>query len=72
MNRTSQANRCDVEGSNGVMNGKMNGGTFRSGKIGLFGDISKETTVIEYQKIKSGYFVAGDQIIIPSKKFNNQ
>jgi hypothetical protein len=69
VNRTSVATKCDVEGTNGVMNGKMNSGTFRSGKIGLFGDVSKETNVIEYQKIKSGYFVVGDQIIIPTKKF---
>jgi hypothetical protein len=69
-NRTTELNQTDVEGLNGVMNGKMKGGTFFNGKVGLFGDISKETKVIEYQKIKSGYFVAGDQIIIPSKKFN--
>lgn len=69
INRTSIANNCDIEGTNGVMNGKMSGGIFRSGKIGLFGDVSKETKVIEYQKIKSGYFVVGDQIIIPTKKF---
>jgi hypothetical protein len=69
-NRTSELNQTSVEGTNGVMNGKMKGGTFFNGKIGLFGDMSSETKIIEYQKIKSGYFVAGDQIIIPSKKYN--
>jgi hypothetical protein len=67
-NRTAEINQCDVEGTNGVMNGKMNGGTFFNGKVGLFANISNDTNVIQYQKIKSGYFVAGDQIIIPSKK----
>jgi hypothetical protein len=71
-NRTSEINQSDFDGMSGVMNGKMIGGVFYRGKIGLFGDISKETKIIEYQKIKSGYFVAGDQIIIPSKKFRNQ
>jgi hypothetical protein len=71
-NRTSELNQSEFDGMNGVLNGKMIGGVFYRGKIGLFGDVSKETKIIEYQKIKSGYFVAGDQIIIPSKKFRNQ
>lgn len=68
-NRTSEIIQSDFQGTNGVLNGKMEGGTFYDGKIGLFGDVSGTTKVIEYQKIKSGYFVVGDQIIIPSKKF---
>jgi hypothetical protein len=69
VNRTSELIGCSVEGLNGVMNGKMESGVFLNGKIGLYGDISKNVNVIEYQKIKSGFFVAGDQIIIPSKKY---
>jgi hypothetical protein len=55
---------------NGVLNGKMTKGIFKKGKIGLFADVSKDTKVIQYQPLKSGYVVAGDQIIIPTKKFN--
>jgi hypothetical protein len=72
VNRTSMLTDCFVEGTNGVLNGKMKGGIFKNGKVGLFADISKETSVIEYQKLKSGYLVAGDQIIIPTKKFRKE
>jgi hypothetical protein len=68
-NRTSELLNCDVSGMSGVLNAKMEGGIFRNGKIGLFASISKSTKVIEYQKLKTGYVVAGDQIIIPTKKF---
>lgn len=69
VNRTSELNSCTVEGLYGVMNGKMISGTFLNGKIGLFGDLSKDVKIIEYQKLKSGYLVAGDRVIIPTKKF---
>lgn len=68
-NRTTTLFNSDFSGMNGVLNGKMDGGIFRNGKIGLFSDISSNTTVIQYQRLKTGYVVAGDQIIIPTKKF---
>jgi hypothetical protein len=69
INRTTEIVNSDFDGADGVLNGKMVGGVFKKGKIGLFNDISKETTVIEYQRLKTGYIVAGDQIIIPTKKY---
>jgi hypothetical protein len=53
----------------GVLNSKMTEGVFRNGKVGLFADISPQTTVIQYQPLKTGFVVAGDQILIPTKKF---
>jgi hypothetical protein len=55
-----------------VLNGKMNGGTFMSGKVGIFANIMPNTIVVKYQPLKTGYLVAGDQIIIPTKKFRQQ
>ena len=69
-NRTTNLIDCEFDGMNGVLNGKMTRGIFKKGKIGLFADVSKDTKVIQYQPLKSGYVVAGDQIIIPTKKFN--
>lgn len=69
-NRTTELIRCEVDGMAGVLNGKMTEGVFKTGKVGLFADISPETIVIQYQPLKTGYVVAGDQIIIPTKKFN--
>ena len=68
-NRTSEILNTDFSGMAGVLNGKMEGGIFRNGKIGLFANISSSTKVIQYQRLKTGYVVAGDQIIIPTKKF---
>jgi hypothetical protein len=48
----------------------MNGGIFRNGSIGVHAKVSKDTIVIEYRELKPGYFVAGDKVIIPTKKFN--
>jgi hypothetical protein len=48
----------------------MTRGVFKKGKIGLFADVSKDKKVIQYQPLKSGYVVAGDQIIIPTKKLD--
>jgi len=70
-NRTTILKDCDFNGMNGVLNSKMIGGIFRNGKLGVFADISNNTTVIQYQRLKTGYMVAGDQILIPTKKFNN-
>ena len=69
-NRTTELIDCDFDGINGVLNGKMTRGIFKKGKIGLFANVSPDTTVIQYQPLKSGYVVAGDQIIIPTKKFD--
>jgi hypothetical protein len=69
-NRTTELIDCDFDGMNGVLNGKMTSGIFKTGKIGLFANVSNTTTVIQYQPLKSGYVVAGDQIIIPTKKFD--
>ena len=69
-NRTTEIINSEIDGISGVLNGKMEGGIFKKGKVGLFADISPETTVIQYQPLKTGYVVAGDQIIIPTKKFN--
>jgi hypothetical protein len=69
VNRTVKISDCEFEGANGVLNGDMERGIFKNGKVGLFANISQSTTVIEYKPLKSGYFVAGDQIIIPTKKF---
>jgi hypothetical protein len=69
VNRTVKISDCEFEGVNGVLNGDMERGLFKNGKVGLFANISLSTIVIEYKPLKSGYFVAGDQIIIPTKKF---
>jgi hypothetical protein len=47
----------------------MNGGVFYKGKLGIYAEISKDTKVIEYERLKPGYFVAGDTVIIPTKKY---
>lgn len=70
VNRTGELNNSEFEGHNGVLNGDMNGGIFRSGSIGVHAKVSKDTLVIEYRDLKPGYFVAGDKVIIPTKKFN--
>jgi hypothetical protein len=54
---------------NGVLNGQMEGGLFRKGKVGSHAEISDTTTVIEYQQLKSGYMVVGDKVIVPTKTF---
>ena len=68
-NRTITINNCDVDGMNTVINGKMVGGVLRKGKLGVHAEINKDVTVIEYEKLKAGYFVAGDTVIIPTKKY---
>ena len=70
VNRTGELNNSEFEGHNGVLNGDMNGGIFRSGSIGVHAKVSKDTLVIEYRDLKPGYFVDGDKVIIPTKKFN--
>lgn len=69
-NRTTELFNCEVDGENTVLNGDVEGGLVKIAKIGEHAKISKTTVVIEYQPIKSGYFVAGDRVIIPTKKFN--
>jgi hypothetical protein len=70
-NRTTELNDCEFGGMNGAMSGKMNGGIFRNGGIGNHAEISKETVVIEYRTLTPGYMVAGDKVIIPTKKIGN-
>lgn len=69
-NRTTLLTGCEFEGENGVLNGEMKSGVFRSGSIGVHANISSDTIVIQYRELKPGYFVAGDKVIIPTKKFN--
>jgi hypothetical protein len=68
-NRTITLNNCDIEGVNSVLNGKMVGGVFRNGKLGVYAEINKDVIVIEYERLKPGYFVAGDTVVIPTKKY---
>ena len=68
-NRTIVLNSCDVDGVNSVLNGRMVGGVFRKGKLGVYAEINKDVIVIEYEKLKPGFFVAGDTVIIPTKKY---
>jgi len=71
-NRTSEIINCDFGGMNGVLNGKMEGGIFRTGKIGNHSKISNNTDVIEYQQLKSGFLVSGDKVIVPTKKYRKE
>ena len=55
---------------NTVINCDVSGGLIKKCKVGEHASIAKDVVVIEYSPIKSGYFVAGDRVIIPTKKFN--
>lgn len=72
INRTVKIEDCEIDGMNGVFNGYMKSGIFRKGKIGIYGKISKTTKMIQYNPIKPGYIVYGDDIIIPTKNFKRQ
>ena len=69
INRTVEIENSNIDGMNGVFNGNMKGGVFKNGKVGIFGKFAKDTNVIQYNPLKTGYYVAGDNIIIPTKKF---
>jgi len=69
-NRTVQLNNCEIDGMNTVINCDVVGGLIKKCKVGEHANIAKDVVVIEYSPIKSGYFVAGDRVIIPTKKFN--
>ncbi len=69
VNRSSEILDCEFKGSNGVMNGKMEKGLFMNGGIGPLAEVSSSVTVIEYTKVKPGYWVVGDKVIIPTKKY---
>jgi hypothetical protein len=71
MNRTTEMKNSDFSGLNGVLNGKMDGGFFKNGKIGVYAEISPSTVVIEYQRLKTGFTVMGDIIVIPTKKYRD-
>jgi hypothetical protein len=68
-NRTSEVKNSEFSGLNGVLNCKMESGIFRNGKIGVYADIQPNVIVIEYQRLKVGFTVMGDKIIIPTKKY---
>ena len=68
INRDSVVVDSEFTGQHGAMNGKMTGGIFRSGGIGAYGDLDSSVVVIEYTKLKPGYWVVGDKVIIPNKK----
>ena len=68
-NRTTILDNCEVMGMNSVVNGQMEKGIFRLGKIGEHAEISKGTLVVKYSNIKSGFFVAGDNVILSTKKY---
>ena len=72
INRTAEIINCDFGGMNGVLNGKMEGGIFRTGKIGNHSKISNNTDVIEYQQLKAGFLVSGDKVIVPTKKYRKE
>jgi len=69
-NRTVQLKNCEIDGTNTVINCDVSGGLIKKCKVGEHASIAKDVVVIEYSPIKSGYFVAGDRVIIPTKKFN--
>jgi len=68
-NRTNELINTDVDGVNSVVNCKMTGGIFKIGKLGKFAELSKDTVVIRYGKLKTGFIVAGDKVIVPTKKY---
>jgi len=72
INRTVKIEDCEIDGMNGVFNGQMNGGIFRKGKIGIYGKISKSTKMIQYNPIKPGYIVSGDDVIVATKNFKRR
>jgi hypothetical protein len=47
----------------------MEKGLFMNGGIGPLAEVSSSVTVIEYTKVKPGYWVVGDKVIIPTKKY---
>ena len=67
-NRTTTLINCSVSGENSVINGKMENGIFKNGKIGEHTKFNN-TTVIQYQKLKAGYLVASDKVIIPTTNY---
>lgn len=69
VNRTSEITDCEFNGVHGSLNGKMIGGLFRSGGVGVFAEFTNNVVVIEYTKLKPGYWVVGDKVIIPTKKY---
>ncbi len=71
VNRTSTLANCEFYGENGVMNGIMAGGIFKDAGIGVHANIDSSVLVIDYKALKPGFFVAGDKVIIPTKKFRS-
>ncbi len=69
VNRNTELVDCEFSGANGAMNGTMKKGIFRSGGIGPLAEVSNDVIVIEYTKLKPGYWVVGDKVIIPTKKY---
>jgi hypothetical protein len=71
-NRTTEIRSCEVSGPNSVLNAKMFGGVFRQGKIGEFAEFDKDVVVVSYQRLRTGYQVYGDRVIIPTKKYGRK
>lgn len=57
VNRTAKLIDCYVDGKNSIMNGSMEGGIFRKGKITNLSRFDKDVERIEYDKIKTNYYV---------------
>lgn len=56
-NKTSTLINCYVDGNNSIMNGLMEGGILRKGKITNLSRFDKDVEKIEYEKIKTNYYV---------------
>jgi hypothetical protein len=56
-NKSSKLINCYVDGKNSIMNGSMEGGILRKGKITNLSTFDKNVEKIEFEKIKTNYYV---------------
>jgi hypothetical protein len=56
-NKSSKLIGCYVDGKNSMMNGLMEGGILRNGKITNISRFDKDVEKIEFEKIKTNYYV---------------
>jgi hypothetical protein len=56
-NKSSKLINCYVDGKNSMMNGSMEGGILRNGKITNLSSFDKNVEKIEFEKIKTNYYV---------------
>lgn len=63
-NRTSTIENSEIDGVNSVTNSVVTGGLIRQTKVGKFAEISKETKVLKYEELKTGFIVAADKAIV--------